>query len=87
MKFSMKLCLVGDLERQLIAYVCTVLDALGVDNGPGHVQVKRCKDGPCLVEVGQCCHGGEGSWLPIVRECVGYTQVELNLFLSSESSR
>ena len=31
--------------------------------------------GPCLVEVGARCNGGEGAWLPIVNECIGYSQV------------
>ena len=31
--------------------------------------------GPCLVEVGSRCQGGEGTWLPTCVECVGYTQV------------
>lgn len=30
---------------------------------------------PCLVEVGARCHGGEGTWLPVALECVGYNQV------------
>jgi biotin carboxylase len=31
--------------------------------------------GPCLVEVGARCHGGEGQWLPVAEECIGYSQV------------
>jgi hypothetical protein len=38
-----------------------------------------CKDGPCLVEVGSRCHGGEGSWLPVAMECIGYTVVNVTL--------
>lgn len=33
------------------------------------------RTGPCLVEVGSRCHGGEGTWLPTIQECIGYTQV------------
>jgi len=36
-------------------------------------------DGPCLVEVGSRCHGGEGSWLPVAKECIGYTVVQVTL--------
>ena len=36
-------------------------------------------DGPCLVEVGSRCHGGEGSWCPIADECIGYTQIGASL--------
>lgn len=35
--------------------------------------------GPCLVEVGSRCHGGEGTWLPVAKECVGFTQVEITI--------
>lgn len=35
--------------------------------------------GPCLVEVGSRCHGGEGTWLTVVRECIGYTQVDISM--------
>lgn len=33
--------------------------------------------GPCLVEVGSRCHGGEGTWIPLVKECIGYTVVSI----------
>jgi hypothetical protein len=32
-------------------------------------------EGPCLVEVGARCDGGEGAWLVITDECIGYSQV------------
>ena len=35
--------------------------------------------GPCLVEVGSRCHGGEGTWLPVVEECLGYSQLDATL--------
>ena len=38
-------------------------------------QVKYTSTGPCLVEVGSRCHGGEGTWQPIAQECLGYNQV------------
>jgi hypothetical protein len=38
-----------------------------------------CADGPCLVEVGSRCHGGEGSWIPVAQECIGYTQLDVTL--------
>jgi hypothetical protein len=37
------------------------------------------KTGPCLVEVGTRCHGGEGTWLPVVEECIGYSQLDATL--------
>ena len=35
------------------------------------------ESGPCLVEVGSRCHGGEGTWLPVAQECIGFTQVSV----------
>jgi hypothetical protein len=35
--------------------------------------------GPCLVEVGSRCQGGEGTWLPSAMECIGFTQVTVTL--------
>lgn len=34
---------------------------------------------PCLVEVGSRCHGGEGQWLPVAQECIGFTQVSITI--------
>ena len=65
----------GELADQLLAYGASVLDALGIRNGPGHMEVKMTRSGPCLVEVGSRCHGGEGTWVPTVLECIGYSQV------------
>jgi biotin carboxylase len=66
---------VGPLAESLVAYSDRVLDALGIREGPGHMEVKMCPDGPCLVEVGSRCHGGEGSWRAVALECVGYDQI------------
>lgn len=48
---------------------------MGVVHGPGHMEVKYTTTGPCLVEVGTRCHGGEGTWQAIAEECLGYNQV------------
>lgn len=60
-------------------YADSVLDALGITQGPSHMEVMWCEDGVCLVEVGSRCHGGEGTWIPIAQECVGYTQVSVTI--------
>ena len=31
------------------------------------------------MEVGSRCHGGEGSWMPVVQECIGYNQIDSTL--------
>ena len=65
--------------KALVDYGRSVVDALGIINGPSHMEVMYCADGPCLVEVGSRCHGGEGSWIPIAQECIGYTQLDATL--------
>lgn len=70
----------GDVEQSLIAYAAHVVAALGILHGPSHMEVKYDPvRGPCLVEVGARCQGGEGSWLPVAQECIGYTQLEATL--------
>jgi hypothetical protein len=63
----------------VVEYQAKILSALGIKNGPGHAEIKMTGHGPCLVEVGSRCHGGEGSWRIVAKQCVGYTQDELYL--------
>ena len=56
-----------------------VVKALDIFHGPSHMEVILTPTGPCLVEVGSRCHGGEGSWLPVVQECIGYSMLEATL--------
>jgi biotin carboxylase len=82
--FGMKLVpSTNERSQQLVAYSSQVLDALGIHQGPSHMEVMWCGADPvtghggypCLVEVGSRCHGGEGTWIPVAQECVGFTQV------------
>jgi biotin carboxylase len=78
--FGMKLHPSTDPKaQQMVAYADLVLNALGIMQGPSHMEIMYCSDGPCLVEVGSRCHGGEGTWLPVVRECIGYSVVDVTL--------
>jgi len=66
----------------LVDYSRRVLAALGITQGPSHMEVMVSDEGEaCLVEVGARCHGGEGSWSAIARACVvgGYDQVDATL--------
>eukprot|EP00611_Tribonema_gayanum_P004390 TRINITY_DN1356_c0_g1_i4.p1 TRINITY_DN1356_c0_g1~~TRINITY_DN1356_c0_g1_i4.p1 ORF type:complete len:605 (-),score=171.92 TRINITY_DN1356_c0_g1_i4:3-1703(-) len=75
--FGMKLNdAAGEREAALCDYALTILDAMGVKFGPGHMEIKYTQDGPCLVEVGTRCHGGEGTWQGIANACVGYNQID-----------
>ena len=69
----------GSREQELISYARQVVKALHIMHGPSHMEVMYCSDGPCLVEVGSRCHGGEATWLPVAKECVGYTQLDATL--------
>lgn len=77
----------SEMAKVMVPYADKILDALGIMNGPSHMEVMVntvIKNGvvtyePCLVEVGARCHGGEGTWLPVAMECVGYTQVLVTL--------
>jgi len=73
------LCVDDELTRQLVAYQQSVLDALEIKNGPAHAEVMLTKSGPCLVEVGSRCHGGEGTWQPIANGCIGHNQIDVTL--------
>jgi len=79
--FGMKLISsTTEMAKQLKQYADQVLNALEIVNGPSHMEVMyNPKTGPCLVEVGARCQGGEGTWLPVAKECVGYTQVQVTL--------
>ena len=60
-------------------YADQVLNALGIVQGPSHMEVMWGENGVCLVEVGSRCHGGEGTWIPVAKECIGYTVVDATL--------
>ncbi|RHY38374.1 hypothetical protein DYB30_010124 [Aphanomyces astaci] len=69
----------GPTILAIIAYIYKVLDALHIRHGPGHAEVKFVRGEPCLVEIGSRCHGGEGTYIPIVMPCIGYNQVGATL--------
>ena len=71
----------------LVRYAEQVSGALGIVEGPSHLEVKMTSTGPCLVEVGSRCHGGEGTWMPIAEACYAVTQVQatLDAFLDADA--
>lgn len=69
----------GEVLTAVVDYVLQVLDALEIRHGPGHAEVKFVKGEPCLIEIGSRCHGGEGTYVPIVNRCIGYNQVDCTL--------
>ena len=63
----------------MIEYATKVVNTLEIRHGPSHMEIIYTSNGPCLVEVGARCHGGEGSWVPVVNECIGYNMLEATL--------
>eukprot|EP01032_Pedospumella_encystans_P014865 gene14865-17049_t len=86
--FGMRLMSPDSEKMQcMVRYADKVLDALDIKHGPSHMEVMLDNWGtpeapewvPCLVEVGARCQGGEGTWLPMAKECIGFTPVEVTL--------
>jgi biotin carboxylase len=69
----------GSLLAKAADYVLKVVKALEIVHGPAHAEVKVVRGEPCLVEIGSRCHGGSGSYLPIVTPCLGYNHVDAAL--------
>ncbi|MGM3175592.1 ATP-grasp domain-containing protein [Dickeya lacustris] len=49
----------GQIQDILVSYALQVLDAMNIQYGPGHMEIKMCHDGPCLVEIGARIAGGD----------------------------
>jgi len=49
----------GAVQEQLVRYACQVLDAVGIQYGPAHIEIKMTLDGPCLVEIGARIGGSD----------------------------
>jgi len=60
--------------QDVVRYVRSVLDALGIRNGAGHTEVMLTQDGPFLIECGARLGGGQMPELLI--RCVGADQVD-----------
>ena len=75
--FGIRLMSVDDEPqlRAMVEYTFKVLDALGIQNGSVHSELKTEERGPVLIEANCRLHGGEGTWTPMVETCLGYSQV------------
>jgi len=67
----------GEREEALVQYMFKVLDALNVRHGPSHGEVMWTATGPCLIEVGSRPHGGDGTFVEMTREPIGYNQLSV----------
>ena len=55
----------GGVYNEIISYQKSVLDSLGILNGPTHAKIMWHNDEPILIEVGCHCHGREGQWVDL----------------------
>lgn len=72
------------MDWALARYAHACLDALGIRNGFSHAEVMWLEGeagGPCLVEVGARPHGGEGTFVSLTAEAIGYNQLSVALDL------
>lgn len=75
----------GPEQDQLADYVFTVLDALGVRNGPAHTELKLTDAGPRLVETASRICGAD---LPVlVTEAIGESQLEWTVDAYTDPAR
>ena len=68
----------GGVTGRTLDYAFDVLDALNIKQGPAHMEVMLTKDGPVLIECGARPMGA-GYPQELLRESLGYTQLELSL--------
>lgn len=65
----------GEVQDQLRPYAYQVLDALGIKNGPAHLEIKMTKNGPVLIEVGaRVCGAGVPK---TAKKAIGTSQIEM----------
>ncbi len=66
--------------QAILSYANKVIRTLQIYQGPSHMELKLksnvegCFD-PVLIDVAACCNGGEGTWVTVANECIGYNQV------------
>lgn len=52
----------GAVQEQLVSYAGQVLDAIGIQYGPAHIEIKMTINGPCLVEIGARIGGSDNPY-------------------------
>lgn len=52
----------GAVQDRLVSYACRVLDAVGIQYGAAHIEIKMTPNGPCLIEVGARIGGGDNPY-------------------------
>jgi len=74
------------VDPNLIVYALNVLNALGIQTGSGHAEIKMTKSGPCLIEIGARVGNPQSEGLselciqPIQNKTTGYSQKQANIY-------
>ncbi|MFO7800986.1 MAG: methyltransferase domain-containing protein [Desulfovermiculus sp.] len=68
----------GEITVGTLDYAFSVLNALNIKQGPAHMEVMLTDDGPVLIECGARPMGA-GYPQKLLKESLGYTQLELSL--------
>ena len=75
----------GPEQDRLTDYVRSVLDALGIRNGPAHTEVRLTASGPCLIEVGARVCGAD---IPVLAAtAIGQGQLDLTVDAYTDPQR
>jgi biotin carboxylase len=75
----------SELQRSVFAYVCSVLDALGVRFGPVHTELMLTPEGPILIEV-NCRVIGAKLQIPIAA-VLGYSDISVTIDAYTDPAR
>jgi biotin carboxylase len=67
----------GATQKQLVDYAFQVLDAMGVKNGPGHLEIMLTDRGPVLIEMGARIIGGDS--YALAKAATGTSPIELTI--------
>ncbi len=65
-------------ESDLVTYALNVLDAVGLENGPSHIELKMDGKGPVLIEINARPMGGHFS-VPCLDEALGHHVTDMSL--------
>jgi glutathione synthase/RimK-type ligase-like ATP-grasp enzyme len=61
----------NDVPSELYSYSNNILNALEIENGAAHAEIKMSSNGPCLIEVGARIGGGQVR--DYIADCIGKT--------------
>lgn len=67
----------GEEAEEVCKFCLATHEALEVESGPTHTEIKYSNKGPRLIEVNARWHGQ--NFVSICRQCIGYDAIDLSL--------